>query len=237
MLQLTSRQQDTLSDICYRYGLSPVYDWFVDNNIANALPYHNRYHAECMMLNCHEGAKVAALSSVQTKALLLAALFHDGNHSGGTAPEAENIAQALAMVDNAVTAGLVRAEVALDVQRLIRATEWPHSAVALDEAERIIRDADLLSMSTPCWFEHVFVGLRQELSHRMGPLTPLEFCDVSQHFVDQLVLHSQWGLVQEKTLRATAQARMATARAACELTRELEMEALAAFAAVAGIAA
>lgn len=237
MLRLTTSQTDDLADICYHYGLTPVYDWFGDNNPSNDLPYHNRYHAQCMMLYCHEGARVAALTSAQTKTLLLAALFHDGDHLGGTAPDTVNIPRALALVDKAVAAGLIRHEMAQDVQQLIRATEWPHVQGEPGVAEAIIRDADMMSLASPCWFEHVFVGLRQEMEHRMGPLTLAEFCDVSQNFVDQLVLHSQWGKDQEKAYRATAQARQATARAACELTRKLELDALAAFAAVTGIAA
>jgi hypothetical protein len=65
--------------------------YFKKHNLSNSLPYHNEYHTECMVLNCLEGAYYEGVTGSQLRSLLVAALFHDFNHTGGEMEDGYNI--------------------------------------------------------------------------------------------------------------------------------------------------
>ncbi|WP_413770508.1 hypothetical protein, partial [Vibrio vulnificus] len=66
-----------------KVGLSEVYDWFLGNNPSAGLPYHNERHTNFMMNKVYEAGWITGCSIKDLKILVLAAMFHDFNHSGG----------------------------------------------------------------------------------------------------------------------------------------------------------
>lgn len=234
MLALTKTQKNTFSGLLYMYCLEEIYAWFIQHNQSNNLPFHNLYHTQCMMLNCFAGALMAEFESQDVKTLLLAAMFHDANHSGGLESDAVNIERALALLDEAALVFDLKTATVSQAKEIIQATQYPYVKEATTEAEHIIRDADMMQILEACWFEHIFIGLRREFSHRMGAMTLAQFCDFEESFFASVPFHSLWGKAQEPRYRATAAARVAVARAADVLGESLKMENLQAYEALTG---
>lgn len=215
------------------YGLLQAYLWFKTNNTANKHPYHNNYHAECVMLNCIDAAETEMLSFSEVQELLLAALFHDANHSGGMLPDSENIKAALARLNEAVSSGVVPKPLQAPASRLIDATQHPYVRAAVSAAERILRDADLMNLFGSYWFEHVYVGLRRELQHKLGPLTLAAFCEMQEPFIETLKFGSIWGQAQGEKYLKEAKKKLATARYVCLMAKAHQLDDVTMFKALA----
>jgi predicted metal-dependent HD superfamily phosphohydrolase len=192
-------------------GLLLVYEYVAANNPANALPYHNLFHTQCMVLTCQRAAQAAQLPVFEREALVVAPLFHDYAHSGGTRSDAENIAVAQAALgDAAAVLGLPDRLVARSLE-LIATTQYPHVGPALDESERIIRDADMCQLLYGHWFEQVYIGLRAEMAHTRGPMSLAEFCALQHSFLPAVELHSSWGRETQATLHQVSLHKLAMA--------------------------
>ncbi len=115
-----------------------------DENPSAALPYHGAPHLLSTALRALELLRAEGVeSSAVEKALLLAGLFHDADYVPG-APDAENIERAVAFCRR-----YVPGELADEVERLIRLTEYPHTATTEDIAGKVLQDADLLQAAGP----------------------------------------------------------------------------------------
>src|ERR1017187_2297764 len=88
-------QPDAVRSIVDRLSLDPFFEFLSSLNCSNFLPYHNFYHASCMLLNCYEGACHEQLVGDELRGLCVGALFHDFNHSGGKLTDTRNVAIAL----------------------------------------------------------------------------------------------------------------------------------------------
>ena len=95
--------EDGLSAIIERYNLEYFIEYFNSFNPSTDLPYHNKYHMHCMVLNCYEGAKFENLDESTTKGLITGAIMHDFGHSGGQLSDAKNIFIALSCLRVAQT--------------------------------------------------------------------------------------------------------------------------------------
>lgn len=112
-----------------------------DNNPAQ-FSYHNSLHCQTVAYNCILASKQMKMSSEQLVELVVAALLHDWNHSGGEFEDDVNIRRA----ENAYMQMHYRFKLMLqprNIIRLLKATEFPHKHVETLE-EKIIQDADLL---------------------------------------------------------------------------------------------
>ena len=132
-------------------------------NPSNTLPYHNWFHTCCMICNCIEGAQFYNLSFRECHLIGVSALFHDFNHSGGRTSDAENITRAIEGFRS-----FNNHHATLDgyqIEHTIQVTQYPfvHEPKTLEQM--IIRDADLMQILEPEWFEHVIIGLQNEFRH------------------------------------------------------------------------
>lgn len=151
-----------------RLNLEGFLSYFNEFNSTTA-PYHGKYHSYCMVLNCYEGALHEKLSPTQTRALVVAALFHDFDHSGGSLSDEKNIELALkglslAQVTERVATPLSDQELAQAVSA-IKITKYPFEKQPDTILERIIRDADLMQIyeeSTPL-IRQQYLGLKSEI--------------------------------------------------------------------------
>jgi 5'-deoxynucleotidase YfbR-like HD superfamily hydrolase len=124
-------------------------------------PYHNYQHMYQVTLFAAEGADYYGLDQTEKKHLILAALYHDLNHSGDAAvSDAENIHVACSMVE-AILPGLEKDIDASYVASLIRATQFPPVSEKTTITEQIICDSDILQNIAPDR-EEWFKGLSKE---------------------------------------------------------------------------
>lgn len=154
----------TADKIIEVFGLHGEYSWFVKNNPSNNLPYHNLFHARCMIENCYDGAQYYNLPFDATKLLLTAAIFHDFAHTGGAETDHENIRRAYHHGLRVFFNG----DVPRVVWGCVRVTEYPFIHMPMTIEERIIRDADLMQYRYDNWLEMYETNLKKEIEVKMG---------------------------------------------------------------------
>ena len=181
-----------VEELCDRFDVVRHYEKVRDHNPANDLPYHNWYHTLCMVEKCVEGANWHNLPWQSIRNLIVAALFHDYAHSGGRTNDTENIARAVRCLANT---GPALAMNIVDVEQIIRVTEYPYVLEPVCIEHRIIRDADLMQvLRIDTWEEMVIHGLRKEIEVKLGnPLSVLEMCAGQIDFLRKIKVHSDWG--------------------------------------------
>lgn len=139
-------------------------------NPARAAPYHNEYHAlKCVAL-CAEGARFEHLDRSGTRSVLLAALFHDYDHSAGRFSEAQNIEAAVGGLTMAIARFQLELQRPLSLPEVagavsaIEASAHPHRRDDVRLIARILRDADAMQPYETDTVRLVdqFVGLKQE---------------------------------------------------------------------------
>src|ERR1019366_5684420 len=112
--------------------------------------------------NCYDGAQYYNLPKDTTRDILLAALFHDFNHSGGKLPDNENIKNAVSCIQALLT------NIHPLVIDCIECTEYPFVKEPLTIEQRIIRDADLMQFRYTNWMDMIGKNLRKEMEVRLG---------------------------------------------------------------------
>src|ERR1700730_2533693 len=125
------------------------------------------------------------------RALLIAALFHDFDHTGRPHreedPDGINIEIAisglrryLASEDRALMPG---------IETLIEATHFPYGVDSqkLDLLGKIIRDADLAQALSPVWIQQLVIGLAREAG-----VSPLAMLKVQSSFLTSLRFNTAW---------------------------------------------
>lgn len=113
-----------------------------ENNPA-AHPYHNAHHCYTVAVNSILAADYYRLTDKNKLELIIASIFHDWNHSGGTLTDQENIQQAVDAYNKSVNIFRIKTLDHQNIIKLIRATQYPHYPV-FELTEQIIQDADLL---------------------------------------------------------------------------------------------
>lgn len=191
------------------HGLEYYFNYFTARNKSATIPYHNQYHTYCMVLNVYEASLYHELNVDSRRSLLVAALFHDINHSGGTYTDDVNIKIA---VDTLVSAHKLILEttrsnpmcgdhyVCLTPQELvssvetINSTKYPYNGPPDTLLQEIIRDADLMQVyeENPERLRKQFLGLKSEMEIKHGPFTPEQWADGCKDFNDKVIWHTQW---------------------------------------------
>ena len=124
--------------------------------------------------------------------LLIAALFHDFDHTGRphageTDPDGINIEIAIA----GLRRHLAPDDSALmpQIEALIDATHFPYKidSEKLDLLGKIIRDADLAQALSPVWIQQVVIGLARE-----SGVNPLAMLEAQSSFLATLRFNTQW---------------------------------------------
>jgi hypothetical protein len=124
--------------------------------------------------------------------LLVAAIFHDFDHTGVAGPDHVNIERAL----EAFRCHVLEEdrEYQDEIERLISLTEYPYTVSSeeldpwLDLPALILRDADLSQGFSVAWIQQVIFGLATEWGK-----TPLEVLESQRPFLSNLHYHSEWG--------------------------------------------
>jgi hypothetical protein len=166
--------------------------FFRANNLYN--PYHNFRHMSHVLWLCYKACQYYSheLPPRQMRALLIAALFHDFDHTGrphrgDEDPDGINIEIAISGLRRYLTSD----DRALmpEIEALIEATHFPYKADSqkLDLLGKIIRDADLVQALSPVWIQQVVIGLAREAG-----VSPLEMLKAQSSFLTSLRFNTRW---------------------------------------------
>lgn len=114
-------------NIISKYPLLKLgFKYVIKNNKSNLAPYHNLNHMLCVVKYCYNALEfMGILDDENTESLLLAALFHDFNHSMGRRDDSFNITQAkLGVIDFYETNNVL---INLPfINEIIDATQYPY---------------------------------------------------------------------------------------------------------------
>ena len=162
--------------------------FFRANNLYN--PYHNFRHMSHVLWLCYKACQYYSheLQPRQMRVLLIAALFHDFDHTGRPHRGDEDINIEIAI--SGVRRYLASDDRALmpEIEALIEATHFPYKADShLDLLGKIIRDADLVQALSPVWIQQVVIGLAREAG-----VSPLEMLKAQSSFLTSLRFNTRW---------------------------------------------
>lgn len=165
-------------------------------NPAAHAPYHGYQHLLTVALNCKEAAEYHELDRATTRALIIAALFHDYGHLlQQTVQDARNIEAAVTgamrFLPEIITS-ISETEMTL-VLSLIQSTEFPHKE-AETLAGQIIQDADMMQTLEPDG-DRFLDGLGAERGRRIT-------VEQNEAFLDTYPGNTEWGRAKLHPLTA-----------------------------------
>jgi hypothetical protein len=159
-------------------------------NVSN--PYHNFRHMFYVFCCCFEACEFynggpEKLKSRQVRNLLIAAMFHDFDHSGRPGHDDLEIERAIRGLRQHIL-DEDRAELD-EIELLIRNTKFPYdvSSYELDLSSQILRDADLSQALGGVWMQQVLFGLGEEMN-----VTPMQMLETQTGFLRKLSFSTAW---------------------------------------------
>ena len=185
------RLSEDHAKILKAYCLEAMWSLFVNNNRAASLYYHNNYHAMWMMVNCYNMSMNHEMDDNDRRLLLIAAMFHDFDHSGGVLLDKVNIAAARTGVYRHVDINDIDKKVVI---YLIKITEFPFAYEPITIQEKIIRDSDIMQGMTPFVNKIIYHDLFCELLTRTPTLTYERFIALQREFHEKSVMYTPEGL-------------------------------------------
>lgn len=193
--------------MCANFGITEFAQYVQQHNTAKLNPYHNTPHCFgvahlAFRIGAYDPCIISSMSSL--RGMLVGCLFHDFDHTGKNVADLENIERALL--------GLKAAQQETDkplseteyetAQRCIRVTEFPFVRVPETIEERIIRDADLLYVTTHPNHLIVLRGLHSEMSaNGKTSQTFEEFLPGNDDFMDSCTFYTHAGKTMFEALR------------------------------------
>lgn len=157
----------SFTDILKKYDyLQKAFKYVIKNNKSNSAPYHNLNHLMTVTLGVYRLMNYEDLGKdFMIKEMLLAAIFHDFNHSAGKLSDDANILEAKKGIRNFIEQENIKVDI-LFIDSVLDATQYPY---IIDDSElniyqKIIRDADLMQLLEPNWIHQCVYGLSQEMN-------------------------------------------------------------------------
>jgi hypothetical protein len=177
-------------------------------------PYHNFRHilhvTYAVYRMCEHYVGLGLITPLQARFALIAALFHDFDHTGKPGPDSVNTARAIAGLHRHV----------LDEDRpylgkmdgMIRDMEFPHQlpSASLSLLHRMLRDADMVQALDPVWLQEVVFGLAKERD-----VPPFEVLRQQVDFLQKLEFHTGWA--QKHYPRSMIENKIAEAQALIDI--------------------
>ena len=176
--------------------------------------YHGTAHTQQVVLNAYEGSAWAQLSHRETKALVVAALFHDAMHDPSFRYDASNISNAKAKLkalhreapdhERLSDEQLAIALLAIDT------TKYPYDAGRVMEVtSQVLRDADHMAvyLENDEAYLQLMLGLFKEARYKNYLLTGREFLQSQQKYYSSREWASRWGQLKAFKLNYPLQAK------------------------------
>lgn len=177
----------------YEGNLIPYFKVIFNNAQNLNRPYHNFSHMFYVVWACYQACvyysyRGGNLSPRKMRDLLIAAMFHDFDHSGMAGNDDLNIARSVRALEKYILPE-DRPHME-DIALLIRATEFPYKIASeeLSLSGQIIRDADVAQTFSEAWIQQIIFGLSAEWSK-----TPIEILKAQISFLKGIKFHTEWG--------------------------------------------
>ena len=151
---------------------------------------HNFNHLLTVVRYSYGACKFYELTKKEELEVLMAALFHDVNHSGGKETDDVNVITAKKTVHNFCHKYNIDID-AHEVCRIIDATQYPYilEPEELDLKQQIIRDADLMQVFEYNWIQQNMMGLCSEMGVTMDKMIPGQ-----RDFLMKAQFNTNWGI-------------------------------------------
>ncbi len=172
-------------EIIKKYKLESYFKILLLENEANVSPYHNLWHTLTVFENCSMITESEKINKEQTRNILIAAMFHDFNHSAGKLKDSDNVKKA---IDKFVSVSEEKEEDDKFVIDLIKATEFPYVVENPDIYQQIIRDADMLQLTKDDWIQMAIIGLKTEFNKDLK-----EHLNGQINFLNSIKLYTKMG--------------------------------------------
>lgn len=163
-----------------------------DNPTMLTNSYHNLYHTACMVMNCKAAGEWYMLSTIQQAHLIIAAWFHDFEHSGGAQPDFINIHVAIENMRRILSKAGVNSFDIYEIEKIITVTEYPFIRTPETVSQKIIRDCDLLQSLEPDWQDQIFCGLLLEIQNKNKDFTLDQFVNAQISFMENAAFYTEW---------------------------------------------
>ena len=170
---MTNYSHYTLTKISKHDLLRLIFNYTIQNNSSIVAPYHNQIH---IMNMCNTITEIylndKKISEREYELLLIAALFHDINHSQGKLSDIENVKIAIVefkkFIDHYMNLKLEQYEID-NIIDLIKITQYPYINDTESESQKIMRDSDLSQIfNYNNLFGHYVCGIKNELAKNMN---------------------------------------------------------------------
>ena len=178
----------------YEY-LQKAFKYILLNSKSNNGPYHNLNHLLTVLKYCYLGALSEGVKDEkELRELLVAAIFHDVNHTIGKEKDDVNVQNSKDAIDKFVK----QEEIDVDtdyMNKLLDATQYPYviEGKDLDLKQGIIRDADLMQVLEYNWIHQNIAGLSSELKMHF-----LDFVQPQRKFLESAAFNTDWGKKMHK---------------------------------------
>jgi hypothetical protein len=146
-----------------------IIEYIKEYNPSGDAPYHNNEHMITVYNFCKDISN--NIEHTDNLNLLVAALFHDFDHSMGKEKDNVNVERAIEAFSDYYNNELTHTDINKDkVIDIIKITEYPYTIKnsELNTDQKIIRDADLLQGSVDNWYDFIVIGLSKEMNIPIG---------------------------------------------------------------------
>lgn len=173
-----------LGDLTYYYRI------LIEKATNLSLLYHGLTHINRVLWYCYIGGlhymREGRLTAIQFRILLIAALFHDFNHSGKLEDDRKQITRAI----KALRKHILDSDrpYLRDIEEVMWATLFPYGEEVVSLSGCIIRDADMTQALDLTWMGINLVGLSMEWK-----ITFKEMLLRQEPFLKGMKLESGWG--------------------------------------------
>lgn len=202
---------ELLPGLFNRLGLDAYLNYFLEST-AKEVPghYHGKDHTFQVALNAYEGALYSGFSNKEVRTILVAALFHDAEHSCGQYSDVYNISLATQALKRCHKATPVHQQLKEDELQealtAIQLTEFPYKVKKTNNAiGKVLRDADVMTIYTAdpdllvdllkgLWQEQILLAERTKFDYK--GMTLAQFIEGQKKFVLTFEWQSSWGKIK-----------------------------------------
>lgn len=174
--------------IIKKYKLEDYFKILITENKGNNNPYHNFYHTCCVIKNCYFIAKSENIYDKKIRLILIAATFHDFNHSGGKLSDDKNVKIA---IDSFKKYTKESEADNFYIENIIKSTQFPYNKNdKLSISQKVIRDADILQRFEENWMQQYIFGLNKELNGKDD--LSIDILEKNEKFEDSLEIFTKY---------------------------------------------
>ena len=178
----------------YEY-LKKAFKYIIINSKSNSHPYHNLNHILTVLKFCYQGAMEEGVTNEkELRELLLAAIFHDVNHTAGKEKDDVNIENSKKIMKKFVESQEIDVDINA-MNEILDATQYPYvlESDKLNIRQSIIRDADLMQVYEYNWIHQNILGLSSEIG-----MDFLDFVEPQKKFLKSAEFNTNWGKNMKK---------------------------------------